>query len=194
MSVTGLNSKCRQDVNPLIQVNGNLERGEMSPPLPLNISTHSSSFSPLTCAAWNRMYPAWNRMYPAWNGMYPAWNRTYAAWDGGSQNSHVTHSNKPCWECWEPRSRPPWVMNISMNLDNLHEFFSLTCVFGFFHLYIEKAGLELVIINCFENLAKAVLPSPKAHIHRYRFQLWLYGVREPQWVSGLELFPLWNLT
>lgn len=55
-------------------------------------------------------------------------------------------------------------------------FFFLTCVFGFFHLYIEKAGPELVIINCFENLAKAVLPSPKAHTHRYRFQLWLYGI------------------
>lgn len=47
MLITGLNSKCRQDVNLLIQVNGDLEHGEMSlvPPLPLNISIHSSSFS-----------------------------------------------------------------------------------------------------------------------------------------------------
>ena len=64
-----------------------------------------------------------------------------------------------------------------MNLDNLHEFFFfslhvfLVCFFFFFHLYIEKAGPELVIINFFENLAKAVLSSPKAHTHRYRFQL-----------------------
>ena len=38
MLITGLNSKCRQDVNPLIQVNDNLEHGEMSlvPPLPLS--------------------------------------------------------------------------------------------------------------------------------------------------------------
>ena len=28
-------------------------------------------------------------------------------------------------------------------------FFFLTCVFGFFLLYIEKSGPELVIINCF---------------------------------------------
>ena len=66
-------------------------------------------------------------------------------------------------------------MNVSMNGQLTRVFFfSLTCVFGFFfffHLYIEKAGPELVIINCFENLAKAVLSSPKAHTHRYRFQL-----------------------
>ena len=40
-------------------------------------------------------------------------------------------------------------------------FFTYMCFCFFFHLYIEKAGPELVIINCFENLAKAVLSSQK---------------------------------
>lgn len=137
----------------------------------------------------------------SWSILHPSlfsyvWHGTECTQRGTEHKQHETENNKPCWESWGPCSCPPWVMNISMNLDNLHEFYFLTYVmcFWFFHLYIEKSGPELVIINCFENLVKAVLPSPKAHTHRYRFQLWLYGVRDPKWVSGLELSPLWNLT
>lgn len=68
---------------------------------------------------------------------------------GTEHKQHETESNKLCWESWEPCSCPPWVMNISMNLDNLHEFLFPYMCFCFFFLYIEKSGPELVIINCF---------------------------------------------